>query len=70
MSNRASSHERWRVLRAQAQQDFQRHFKEERGFVDENANKAAAEVRKTARKVGDALSGGDEQEDEPEPGKS
>lgn len=53
----------------QAQRDFQKEFKEERDFVDEKANEAAAEARKAARKVGAALSGDDEA-DEPEPGKS
>ena len=52
----------------EAQQDFQEEFKEERGFVDEKANKAADEGRKAARKVGDAVSGEDE-DSEPEPGK-
>lgn len=53
----------------EAQQDFEEDFKEEREFVDEKANKAAAEGRKAAQKVGDALTG-DEEADEPEPGKS
>jgi hypothetical protein len=52
----------------EAQQDFQEEFKEEREFVDEKANKAAAEGRKAAGKVGDAVSDDDEEE-EPEPGK-
>ena len=51
-----------------AQQDFQEEFKEERGFVDEKANKAADEGRKAAGKVCDAVSGDDE-DAEPEPGK-
>ncbi len=51
----------------EAQQDFQEEFKEERKFVDEKANKAADEGRKAARKVGDAISGDDEEE--PQPGK-
>jgi hypothetical protein len=51
----------------EAQQDFQQEFKEERAFIDEKANKAAAEGRKAAGKVGDAISGDDD--DEPEPGK-
>jgi hypothetical protein len=52
----------------EAQQDFQEEFKEERELVDEKANKAADEGRKAAGKVGDAVSGDDEDE-EPEPGK-
>jgi hypothetical protein len=52
----------------EAQQDFQEELKEERDFVDEKANKAADEGRKAAGKVGDAVSGGDD-EAEPEPGK-
>lgn len=52
----------------EAQQDFQKEFKDEREFVDEKANKAADEGRKAAGKVGDAVSGDDEDE-EPEPGK-
>jgi hypothetical protein len=52
----------------EAQQNFQEEFKEEREFVDEKANKAAHEARKAANKVGDAVSGDDEDE-EPEPGK-
>jgi hypothetical protein len=50
----------------EAQQNFQEEFKEEREFVDEKANKAADEARKAAHKVGDTVSGEDE---EPEPGK-
>lgn len=49
----------------EATADFQEEFKEEREFVDEKANKAADEGRKAANKVGDAISGEDE---EPEPG--
>ena len=53
----------------EAQQDFQEEFKEEREFVDEKANKAADEGRKAAGKVGDAVSGEDEDEvEEPKPG--
>lgn len=52
----------------QAQQDFQEEFKEEREFVDEKTNEAVGEGRKAAGKVGDAVSGDDEDE-EPEPGK-
>jgi hypothetical protein len=50
----------------EAQQDFQREIKPAGDFVDEKANKAADEGRKAAGKVGDAVSGDDE---EPEPGK-
>jgi hypothetical protein len=49
----------------EAQQDFQEELKEEREFVDEKANKAAAEGRKAASKVGDAL---DNEEEDPKPG--
>lgn len=51
----------------EAQQDFQEEFKEEREFVDEKSNEAASEGRKAAGKVGDAVSGDDEEE-EPKPG--
>lgn len=50
----------------EAQRDFQEEFKEEREFVDEKANKAAEEGRKAAGKVGDAVSG--DEDEEPEPG--
>ena len=55
----------------EAQKDFQKEFKETGDFIDEKANKAAAEGRKGARKVGDAISGDDSDEDadeEPQPG--
>lgn len=53
----------------EAQQDFQEEFKDERKFVDDKANEAAEEGRKGARKVGDALSGDDDESSEPEEGK-
>jgi hypothetical protein len=52
----------------EAQQDFQEEIKPAAEFVDEKANKAAEEGRKAAGKVGDAISGEDDDE-EPEPGK-
>ena len=52
----------------EAQQDFQQEIKPAADFVDEKANKAADEGRKAAGKVGDAVSGDDEDQ-EPEPGK-
>ena len=51
----------------EAQQDFQEELKEERGFVDEKANKAAEEGRKGARKVGNAITGEEDVDEDAEP---
>jgi hypothetical protein len=52
----------------EAQQNFQREIKPAADFVDEKTNTAVDEGKKAAGKVGDAVSGDDE-DDEPEPGK-
>jgi hypothetical protein len=52
----------------EAQQNFQEEFKEEREFVDEKTREAVGEGRKAVGKVGDAVSG-DDNDEEPEPGK-
>jgi len=52
----------------EAHQDFKQEIKPAADFVDEKTNKAADEGRKAAGKVGDAVSGEDD-DGEPEPGK-
>jgi hypothetical protein len=53
----------------EAQQKFEKGFKETGAVIEDKANEAAAEGRKGARKVGDAITDEDNPEDEaPKPG--